>query len=79
MLVEPESKTELVACYVMVDTDFQEILSGDTIRFLRMVSLDRPDIKLLLKRMNREIFSDFREYFDFNVVEDPSTIIFGGI
>ncbi|MBU7017079.1 MAG: hypothetical protein HXS44_06185 [Theionarchaea archaeon] len=76
MLEDPDTETEVVTYHVILDADSRKILLGDTIRFLKEVSLDELDIDLLLKRMDREIFEDFRRSFDFSLVNDPSAIIF---
>ena len=76
MLENPDTDTEVVTYHIIKDADSRKILLGDTIRFLKEVNLDELDIDLLLERMDREIFDDFRRNFDFSLVNDPSTIIF---
>ena len=76
MLEDPDTDTEVVAYHVIVDADSRKILLGDTIRFLKEVNLDELDIDLLSKRMDQEIFEDFRRNFDTSLVNDPSAIIF---
>lgn len=76
MLENPDTDTEVLTYHIIKDADSQKILLGDTIRFLKEVTLDEFGIDLLLKRMDREIFEDFRRNFDFSVVNDPSAIVF---
>jgi hypothetical protein len=76
VLENPDTDTEVLTYHIILDADSRKILLGDTIRFLKEVDLDELDIDLLLKRMDREIFEDFRRNFDFSLMNDPSAIIF---
>lgn len=71
MLEEPDTDTEQ-AVRTMADADFKETLFGDTIRFMKEVALEKPDTDALLKKMDRDIFADFRKNFDSPSFEDFS-------
>ena len=76
MVKEPDTDTELVVCHTMADADFRETLFKDAIQFIKGISRDKPDIDLLLKKMDEEILADFRKTLDSQVITDPLAIIF---
>lgn len=51
--------------------DFQEIVSSDTVQFMKKVIHDKPNVDILLKKMDQEIFADFRENLDLKFTTDP--------
>ena len=51
--------------------DFQEIVSGDTVQFMKKVIHDKPNVDILLKKMDQEIFADFRENLDLKFTTGP--------
>lgn len=70
MLEEPDTDTEHVVCQAMPDGDFHDTLFGDCVRFTEGISRDEPDVDLLLRKMDREIFADFRKNFDSGLPKD---------
>ena len=51
--------------------DFQEIVSGDTVQFMKKVIHDKPNVDILLKKMDQEIFAYFKENLDTDLLSDP--------
>jgi hypothetical protein len=56
---------------VLRKVDFQEIVSSDTVQFMKKVIHDKPNVDILLKKMDQEIFADFRENLDLKFTTDP--------
>ena len=56
---------------VLRKVDFQEIVSGDTVQFMKKVIRDKPNVDILLKKMDQEIFAYFKENLDTDLLSDP--------
>jgi len=75
VLEEPDTNTAQVVCHATVDKDFREPLFGDTVQFMKEITREKPDIDLLLKSMDHEIFADFKKNLDSGPLEDFSILI----
>ncbi|KYK38315.1 MAG: hypothetical protein HXS46_03360 [Theionarchaea archaeon] len=75
MLEEPDTDTEQVV-YCMVK-GFHKTLFEDTLRFVREIIPNQHNVDLLLNKMDREIFADFRKSLDSSLMKDSQiTILF---
>jgi len=73
--MEEQTDTEQAICHTTGDGNLHEILFGSTMKFINGINHDRPDVDLLLKRMDHEIFEDFRENLGSNLMKDLSIAI----
>ena len=73
--MEEQTDTEQVICHATGDGNLHEILFGSSMKFINRINHDRPDVDLLLKRMDHEIFEDFRENLGSNLMEDLSIAV----
>ena len=76
MLEEPDTDTEHVVCQAMPDGDLHDTLFGDSVKFIEGISRDEPDVDLLLKKMDREIFADFKKNCDSGLLKDLLVVTF---
>jgi hypothetical protein len=72
---ELDTETELVVYHTMNGTS-SRFLSGDTLRFVKEITSDEPSIDLLLKKMDWEIFADFRKTLDLQGIADSLRAVF---
>lgn len=75
VLEEPDTNTAQVVCHDVVDANFRDPLFGDTAQFMKEITHEKPDIDLLLKSMDHEIFADFKKNLDSGPMEDFSILI----
>ena len=75
MQEELDTETELVVYHTM-NGNSPKFLSGDTLRFMKEITFDEPGIDILLRKMDWEIFADFRKTLDLQGIADSLPAVF---